>query len=61
MNPTESETDPIDWSKTTYEGAELEAMRRWAALPLEAIITSLEEMQAISEALNPPPPANKPD
>ncbi len=47
-------TDPdegIDWSVTTWEGARREALRRWAALPLERIVAALEEMEALGEAL----------
>ena len=45
--------DQIDWSLTTFEGAEREAMRRWAALPLEDMIAALEEMQRVAQELNP--------
>jgi len=39
----------IDWSLTTWEGARREAIRRWAALPLENIIAALEEMEKLSK------------
>ena len=39
----------IDWSLTTWEGARREQMRRWAALPLENIISALEEMEGLAE------------
>ncbi len=34
----------VDWEKTTWEGARREQLRRWASLPLDRIIASLEEM-----------------
>lgn len=34
----------VDWEKTTWEGARREQLERWAALPLDRIIASLEEM-----------------
>jgi hypothetical protein len=37
--------DDIDWSLATFEGARLEQMRRWAALPLDRIVAALEEME----------------
>jgi len=42
----------IDWSLTTWEGARREAIRRWAALPLENIIAALEEMEELSKQLS---------
>ena len=54
---TEPETDPdIDWSLTTWEGSRREQMRRWAEAPLEDIILSLEELQAVSDAVAPEKP-----
>ncbi len=44
--------DNADWRHATWEGAERESLRRWAALPLESIIAALEEMQALNEALH---------
>jgi hypothetical protein len=41
----------IDWSLTTWEGAEREQLRRWAQLSLEEILRAQEEMQEISERL----------
>jgi hypothetical protein len=38
----------IDWSLTTFDGARREQLRRWAELPLEQILTALEEMEALS-------------
>ncbi len=43
--------DGIDWSLTTWEGSRRETLRRWAQLPLENIITALEEMREFNEAL----------
>lgn len=53
--------EPIDWSLTTWEGSRREALRRWAALPLERIIAALEEMQDLSETLASPSTASTPD
>lgn len=46
--------DPIDWNLTTWEGSRREALRRWAALPLERIIAALEEMQELNATLASP-------
>lgn len=46
----QSSLPPIDWEKTTWEGATREAMRRWANLPLERIIAAQEEMAELAEA-----------
>ncbi|HUG26724.1 MAG TPA: hypothetical protein VMK53_00390 [Gemmatimonadales bacterium] len=40
----------VDWSQTTFAGARREQMRRWAELPLERIIASLEEMERLADA-----------
>ena len=58
-DPDQSE-DEIDWSLTTWEGARREQLRRWRKLPLESIIASLEEMQALTEMLQSTPPADVP-
>jgi hypothetical protein len=45
------ESDPlsdIDWSLTTWEGSRREQLRRWAALPLENIVSALEEMEDLA-------------
>ncbi len=62
----QSDKDPIDWSLTTWEGAEREQLRRWAALTLEEILLAQEQMQALADrfargtqagiAESPPPP-----
>ena len=41
----------IDWRLTTWEGAQREQMRRWAALPLENIIRAQEEMAQLAARL----------
>ncbi len=41
----------IDWTLATWDGAKREALRRWAALPLERIVAALEEMQELGDAL----------
>lgn len=43
--------EPMDWSLTTWEGAQRETMRRWAAAPLERIVAALEEMEAWSAVM----------
>ena len=50
-----------DWSLTTWEGSQREAMRRWSQLPLERLITALEEMQDIQNALSQNYKAARPD
>jgi hypothetical protein len=52
-----SESEAIDWSLTTWEGAEREQLRRWAALSLEEIVRAQEEMQNLAERLGEPKPA----
>ncbi len=50
--PTSKERmDSIDWKLTTWEGSRREELRRWARLPLEHVIASLEEMQQVTESL----------
>jgi len=45
------ETDPIDWSLTTWEGSLREQLRRWSELPLESIVRAQEEMQDLADQL----------
>lgn len=42
----------IDWSLTTWQGARREQMRRWAELPLERIVSALEEMEELANRLD---------
>jgi hypothetical protein len=42
------DADGIDWSRTTFEGARREQLRRWAELPLRQVILALEEMEEIA-------------
>jgi len=50
--PTDDlQTDRIDWSLTTWEGARREQMRRWGRMPLADMIRALEEMQLLAEKL----------
>ena len=51
MPEIKAETDGIDWSLTTWEGARREQLRRWSELSLEEIIRAQEEMREISEWL----------
>jgi len=48
------ETEAIDWSLTTWEGAEREQLRRWSRLSLEEIVRAQEEMQSLAERLGGP-------
>ena len=45
------ETDPIDWSLTTWERSLREQLRRWSELPLESIVRAQEEMQELADKL----------
>ena len=49
-----SNEEAIDWSLTTWEGAEREQLRRWAQLSLEEIVRAQEEMQSLAERLGRP-------
>jgi hypothetical protein len=51
MPTDDSQTDGIDWSLTTWEGARREQMRRWGRMPLAEMILVLEEMQVLAEKL----------
>ena len=53
MSNNSVDDDTIDWSLTTWDGAEREKMRRWAALPLEQIIQAIEEMGKFAEFVSP--------
>jgi hypothetical protein len=48
----------IDWSLTTWEGAEREQLRRWAELSLEEILLAQEEMQSLADRLGKPEAAS---
>lgn len=50
----QSDQTVIDWSLATWEGAEREQLRRWAALSLEEILRAQEEMQSLAERLAAP-------
>jgi hypothetical protein len=51
MPTDDSQTDGIDWSLTTWEGARREQRRRWRRMPLADMILALEEMQELAEKL----------
>ncbi len=55
----------IDWSLTTWQGTRREQLRRWAELPLDRIVSALEEMEDLANRLNPergaPPRAGRVD
>lgn len=55
-----SDEEAIDWSLTTWEGAEREQLRRWAGLSLEEIVRAQEEMQDLAERLSGTGPAGSP-
>lgn len=46
------DTDAIDWTLTTWEGARREQLRRWSALTLEEVVRAQEEMQALADRLS---------
>ena len=46
--------DPKAMSLATWDGAEREQLRRWAALSLEEIIRAQEEMRELAERLHRP-------
>jgi hypothetical protein len=52
MPGTDRQSDTIDWSLTTWEGARREQLRRWAELTLEEIIRAQEEMRELAERLS---------
>jgi hypothetical protein len=37
---------------TTWQGARREQLRRWAELPLDRIVSALEEMEDLANRLN---------
>lgn len=45
------EDKAIDWSLTTWDGAEREQLRRWSQLSLEDIVRAQEEMQDLADRL----------
>jgi hypothetical protein len=48
----EQNSDSVDWTLTTWEGARREQLRRWADMPLREIILALEEMQVLADKLS---------
>ncbi|MGQ0652193.1 MAG: hypothetical protein ACT4P4_08005 [Betaproteobacteria bacterium] len=50
----QSDEETIDWSLTTWEGAEREQLRRWAQLSLQEILRAQEEMQSLADKLGGP-------
>ena len=47
--------DEIDWSVTTFEGAQLEQLRRWSNLSLWQVLTAQEEMYELANSLRESP------
>jgi hypothetical protein len=53
MATGKQETDGIDWSLMTWEGARRrEQMRRWSKMTLAEMILVLEEMQVLAEKIS---------
>lgn len=50
----------VDWEKTSWEGARREQLRRWAQLPLDRIIASLEEMAELAPRVGGEAPESAP-
>jgi hypothetical protein len=48
---TDKPQEVVDWRLTTWEGAQREQLRRWAALPLEDVVRALEEMEDLAGRL----------
>ena len=48
---SERDIPDIDWSLTTWKGANLEKLRRWRELSLEEILRAQEEMWDLAVAL----------
>jgi hypothetical protein len=53
MAENELRDTAIDWSLTTWQGARREQLRRWSELPLDRIVSALEEMEELAKRLNP--------
>jgi hypothetical protein len=53
MAENEPQDAVIDWSLTTWQGARREQLRRWSELPLDRIVSALEEMEDLANRLNP--------
>ena len=52
MQSDDAESDAIDWSLTTWDGARLEQIRRCSRMPLAEMILALEEMRVLAEKLS---------
>ena len=52
MSTDNPETDGIDWSLTTWEGARREQRRRWSNMTLSEMILALEEMQVLADKIS---------
>jgi hypothetical protein len=61
MPDTDGQSDTIDWSLTTWEGARREQLRRWADLTLEEVIRAQEEMRELAATAATTPPASSED
>jgi hypothetical protein len=51
MAEPKSDSDAIEWSLTTWEGAMRQKLKRWAALSLEDILRAQEEMAELAARL----------
>lgn len=47
-----TDSEEIDWSLTTWDGARKEQLRRWSQMSLREMISALEEMHELSDKLN---------
>lgn len=45
---TEAKPGISDWRSASFEGARREELRRWSRLPLENILSAIEEMGEIA-------------
>jgi hypothetical protein len=52
MSTDNQETDGIDWSLTTWQGARREQRRRWSNMTLSEMILALEEMQVLADKIS---------
>ena len=64
MTANEPHDAGVDWSLTTWQGARREQLRRWAELPLDRIVSALEEMEDLANRFAPgrdvPPSPKRP-
>lgn len=54
MSKLPERLEDVDWRTTTWDGARREQLLRWAELPLDRIILSLQEMAELTAAFESP-------